>query len=290
VGTEVSFQNVGSVRNKGVEIAASWKGKINEDFSYSISGNFSTIDNEITDLNGQSNIDRGSAEFRQRLVVGQPINVFYGWDIEGVYQNSAEISSDPVAQDAISGGTAINPGYFKFRDLNGDGVLDASDRKYLGSPVPTYYFGGNIGLNYKGFGLSVDFYGQGGNVILNRNRAEVIRTSGRNIDAELAINRWHGEGTTNSFPSSLGYRQLWNTRMSEFWLEEGDFIRIQNIQLAYTLSGDKIPEMTFSLTAERPFQWSKSFNGFNPEVGFDGIDIQTYPTASVYTVGFSVKL
>jgi len=72
-------------------------------------------------------------------------------------------------------------------------------------------------------------------------------------------------------------------------LEDGDFIRIQNIQLAYTLKSDKIPEMRFSLTAERPFQWSKSFNGFDPEVGFDGVDLQTYPTASVYTVGFSVK-
>ena len=290
VGTEVSFQNVGSVRNQGIEISANWKGEISENFGYSISGNFSTIDNEITDLEGQPYIDRGSAEFRQRLAVGQPINVFYGWEIDGVYQNDGEISSDPVAQDAINGGTAINPGYFRYSDLNGDGILDANDRKYLGSPVPTYYYGGSISLNFKNWDLSTSFYGQGGNVILNRNRAEVIRTQGRNIDAELAINRWHGEGTSNTFPSSQGYRQLWNQRMSEFWLQDGDFFRIQNIQLGYTLKAANVPEMRFTLTADRPFLWTKGFNGFNPEVGFDGVDLQTYPTPSSYTLGVSVKL
>lgn len=290
VGTETSFQNVGSVRNKGFEISGTWNGEINEDFGYTISGNLSTIDNEVTDLNGQPYINRGSAEFRQRLAVGEPINVFYGWDIDGVYQNDAEIAADPTAQAAIAEGTTIEPGYFRYKDLDGNNVLDANDRKYLGSPVPTYYFGATIGLKYKNWEFSTAFYGQGGNVILNRNRGEVIRTQGRNIDAELAINRWHGEGTSNTFPSSKGYRQLWNQRMSKFWLEEGDFIRVQNIQLAYNLKIKKLPEMRFNFTAERPFQWSKSFNGFNPEVGFKGIDLRTYPTPSTYSFGLSVKL
>ncbi|PID69069.1 MAG: hypothetical protein CR989_03625 [Flavobacteriales bacterium] len=78
--------------------------------------------------------------------------------------------------------------------------------------------------------------------------------------------------------------------MSKFWLEEGDFIRVQNIQLAYNLKIKKLPEMRFNFTAERPFQWSKSFNGFNPEVGFKGIDLRTYPTPSTYSFGLSVKL
>lgn len=291
VGTEVSFQNVGSVRNKGIELEASWNGKISKDLNYTISGNFSTIDNKITDLAGQPYIDRGSAEFRQRLVVGQPINVFYGWDIEKVYQSAAEIAADPVAQSAINDGTIIKPGYFKYKNLdNSDDVLDAKDRKYLGSPIPTYYYGGSIGVNYKNWGLSTTFYGQGGNVILNRNRAEVIRTQGRNVDAQLAVNRWHGEGTTNAFPSSEGYRQLWNQRMSKFWLQDGDFFRVQNIQLTYTITDKRLPEMRFSLTADRPFLFAKSFNGFNPEVGFDGVDLQTYPTPSVVSLGVNVKL
>ncbi|WP_411766547.1 SusC/RagA family TonB-linked outer membrane protein [Winogradskyella sp. A3E31] len=289
VGTGVSLQNVGGVRNKGIEVAASWRGNITEDLGYTISGNFSTLDNEITDLFGQTAIERGTAEARQRVVVGQPINVFYGWEINGVYQNDGEIAADPTAQAAIADGTNIQPGYFRFKDNNGDGILDADDRAYLGSPIPTFYYGGNIGFNYKAFDLNMAFYGQGGNVILNTNRQEVIRTQGRNIDAELAINRWRGEGTTNAFPSSEGYRQVWNQRLSEFFLQDGDFFRIQNIQLGYTFKESNLPEMRITLTADRPFLWTKSFNGFNPEVGFDGRDTQTYPTPSVYSFGLTVK-
>lgn len=290
VGTEVSFANVGSMRNKGYEISAGWKGKIGDDIGYFINANYSNIKNEMTSLNGQSFINRGEPEFQQRLVVGQPIDVFYGWVVNGVYQNTSEITSDPTAQYAINNqGTAIKPGYFKFKDMNGDGKIDSDDRVYLGSPVPTYYFGGSLGMNYKNWDLSVAFYGQGGNKILARNRGGVIKTPGRNIDAEVAINRWHGEGTSNEFPSSEGYRQLWNQRMSGFWLEDGDFIRIQNIQLGYTLKSSSLPEMRFSITADRPFLWSKSNNLMNPEVGNNGVDTTTYPTPSVFTFGYSIK-
>ncbi len=290
VGSEASYQNVGSMRNKGIEITATWKGTITKDFGYIVSGNFSTIHNEVTDLAGQPFLSRGMAEFQQRLTVGQPFDVFYGWDIIGVYQNQGEINKDPVAVAANAAGAGtVKPGYFKFRDVNGDGVLDANDRVYLGSPAPTYYYGGSIGLNYKGFDLSMRIYGQGGNIILNRNRAEVFRTSGRNIDAQLAVNRWHGEGTSNSYPSSEGYRTAWNQRNSRFWLEDGKFFRVQNIQLGYNVEKHKrIPEMRFSLTADRPYVWSKS-KSTNVEVGFDGVDSETYPAPSVFTVGWSVK-
>lgn len=289
VGNEESYNNVGSMRNKGLEISATWSGKFAGDFGYTIGGNFSTIHNEITDLFGQAFLSRGMPEFQQRLVVGQPFDVFYGWDIVGVYQNQAEVDADPVAVAANTAGAGtVKPGYFKFRDVNGDKILDANDRIYLGNPSPTYYYGGNIGLNYKNLDLSVRVYGQGGNIILNRNRAEVFRTSGRNIDAQLAEERWHGEGTTNSYPSSEGYRTAWNQRNSRFWLEDGKFFRVQNVQLGYTIpQSDKLPEMRFSFTADRPFVWSES-KSTNVEVGFDGVDLDTYPTPAVFTFGWSV--
>lgn len=290
IGTEDSYGNVGTLRNKGFEISVGYKGKIGEDWGYNISGNYSKIHNEITDLGGQPFLDRGIAEFRQRLEVGQPMDVFYGWDIVGVYQNQNEIDADPAAKsaNAAAAGT-VKPGFFKFRDTNGDGVLDASDRIYLGSPVPTFYYGGSLGLNYKNWDLTASFYGQGGNVILNTNRAEIIRTSGRNVDAELAINRWHGEGTTNEFPSSEGFRNSWNHKASKFWLEKGDFLRLQNVQIGYTLKTSGIPEMRFTLTADRPYIWSKSNILMNPEVGSDGRDDKIYPTPAVYSFGYSIK-
>lgn len=291
VGNETSYQNVGAMRNKGLEISATWSGKIANDFGYAIGANFSTIRNEVTDLFGQAFITRGPlAEFPQRLTVGQPFDVFYGYEITGVYQTQAEVDADPaaVAANAAGAGT-VKPGYFKFRDVNGDKILDANDRIYLGSPAPTYYYGGNIGLNYKNFDLSVRIYGQGGNIIFNSNRAEVFRNQGRNIDAQLAENRWHGQGTSNSYPSSEGYRTSWNQKASRFWLEDGKFFRVQNIQLGYSVEKrNKLPEMRFTLTADRPYVWSKS-KSTNVEVGFDGIDSGTYPTPSVFTFGWSVQ-
>jgi hypothetical protein len=282
---------VGAMRNKGIEVSATWRGNISKDFGYTIGGNFSTIKNEVTDLFGQAFITRGPlAEFPQRLTVGQPFDVFYGYEITGVYQTQAEVDADPaaVAANAAGAGT-VKPGYFKYRDVNGDKVLDAKDRTYLGSPAPTYYYGGTIGLNYKNFDLSIRIYGQGGNIIFNSSRAEVFRNQGRNIDAQLAENRWHGEGTSNSYPSSEGYRVAWNQKASRFWLEDGKFFRVQNVQLGYSLpKRNKIPEMRFTLTADRPYVWSKS-KSTNVEVGFDGIDSGTYPTPSVYTIGWSVK-
>lgn len=297
VGTATSYQNVGAMRNKGLEISATWRGKIAEKIGYTIGANFSTIHNEVTDVFGQAFITRGPlAEFPQRLTVGQPFDVFYGYDILGVYQTQAEVDADPAAAaaNAAAAGT-VKPGYFKFRDVTGgpegkpDGILDAKDRVYLGSPAPTYYYGGNIGVDYKNFDLSIRIYGQGGNIIFNSNRAEVFRTQGRNIDAQLADNRWHGEGTSNSYPSSEGYRTSWNQKASRFWLEDGKFFRVQNIQLGYSVAKhNKIPEMRFTLTADRPYIWSKT-KSTNVEVGFDGVDSGTYPTPSVFTLGWSVK-
>ena len=288
--TNISRSNLGKLRNKGFEFSAGWRGKIGEDFSYNINGNFSTIKNEVTNLAGQSFIDVGSAEFRQRLVVGQSVNEFYGWDVIGVYQNQAEIAADPTAQYAInSQGVNLKPGFFKFRDVNNDGIIDANDRVYLGSPLPTYFYGGSVGFNYKNWDFGVTFYGQGGNTILNKKRAEVIWTQGLNIDAELAINRWHGEGTTNSMPSSEGFRNSWNQRNSKFWLQKGDFFRLQNIQLGYSLKKENWPEMRFSLTADRPWMWSRSNDLMNPEVGYDGINDEVYPTPAVFSFGYSVK-
>ena len=292
IGSEVSYSNVGTMRNKGYEISAGWRDKIGDDWGYSINGNFSQIKNEITDLYNQAFIARGSGDFPQRLVVGQPIDVFYGYVLDGVYQNQAEVNADPSAVYANTnqGAGTVKPGYFKYKDLNGDGKIDDSDRTYLGSPVPTYYYGASVAVNYKTWDLSVAFYGQGGNVILNRARTEVIRTTGRNVDADFAINRWHGEGTTNEYVSSEGYRQSWNNqKLSDFWLQKGDFFRVQNIQLGYTLKANDIPEMRFTITADRPFMWSRSKNLMNPEVNNDGVSLDLYPTPSVVSVGYSIK-
>jgi len=281
------LKNSGVIRNQGMEIALNWNDQVTKDFSYSIGTNLTTLKNETISLNDEY-IDSGSAEFRQRTMVGEPIQAFFGYETAGVYQNQAQIDADPIA---VSNG--LVPGDFIYKDLNNDGVINDDDRKVIGSYLPKVMYGGNIALSYKSFDFSVSFYGQAGNKILNRKRGQILFTNDGNIDADLAINRWHGEGTSNSYPSSAGLRKGWNQKQSNFWVEDGDFFRVQNIQLAYTIKGEKLagknmPETKITLTADRPFTFFK-YNGFNPEVP-NGIDTQTYPVPAVFTVGLNIKI
>ncbi|KRG30677.1 SusC/RagA family TonB-linked outer membrane protein [Salegentibacter mishustinae] len=276
-------RNSGVIRNEGLELVANWNQQVTEDFSFRIGANFTTLKNEALEIeDDRGYIDSGSAEFRQRTIEGGPLLGFYGYERVGVYQNEQEIAADPVAVE-----NNLVPGDLIYRDQNGDGVIDDSDRVILGSFLPKYTFGGNIGVTYKAFDFSVDFYGQTGNKILNRKRGEIIFTQDTNMDADLAINRWHGEGTSNTYPSSAGLRKAWNQRLSDFWVEDGDFFRIQNIRLAYNIVADGLPETRIYFTAEKPFSFF-SYNGFNPEVS-DGVDRQTYPVPAIYTVGVNLK-
>jgi TonB-dependent starch-binding outer membrane protein SusC len=286
------LRSVGVVRNSGFELALNWTEALASGFSYTIGANLATLKNETRDLYGQPYIDGGTAEFQQRTRVGDPLFAFFGYETAGVYQNTAQIEGDPVAV-ALNAATpgAIVPGDFIFKDNNGDGVITGEDRVILGSYLPKFTYGVNLGASYKNFDLAVSLMGQTGNKILNRKRGEIIWTPDGNMDADLAINRWHGEGTSNKYPSSAGLRKGWNQKMSNYFVEDGGFFRIQNVTLGYnfrgTTLGEKWPDARIFLTAERPLTVF-DYNGFNPEIP-DGVDTQTYPIPAIYTVGLNVK-
>jgi len=145
-------------------------------------------------------------------------------------------------------------------------------------------------MNYKAWDLAASAYGQGGNKILNRKRLEVIFTNDTNIDRDFAVNRWHGEGTSNTYPSSAAIRKGWNQRLNDFWIEDGDFFRIQNITLGYTINKDQkqdnLPMIRVYATADKPLTIF-DYNGFNPEVS-NGIDNETYPVPATYTMGVNI--
>lgn len=286
------MRNGGVIRNTGVELELNWNDKITKDLRYNIGLNVATLDNKVIDLYGQPYIDGGMAEFRQRSIVGNPLLAFYGYELAGVYQNQAEIDADPVAV-----ANNLIPGDFKYKDQQvegetGYGVINDDDRVVLGSYFPNLTFGGNLGLEYKNLEFSATFMGQSGNKILNRKRGEVIWTNDQNMDADLALNRWHGDGTTNSYPSSAGLKKGWNQKMSNFFVEDGSFWRIQNVQLAYNfkdlnMGNYTLPLVRVYVTADKPLTMF-GYNGFTPEVP-NGIDTQMYPIPAVYTVGLNVK-
>lgn len=284
-------QNVGEIRNSGFEIALNWNKRVSKDFNYSIGANFATLNNEVLNLNGQENLTTGG-DLAQRTVVGGSINSFFGLEVAGVYQTPEEIQADPAAVTAIAGGRVIEPGDFRFVDQNGDMEINAQDRVDLGSFLPSYTFGFNLGIDYKGFDFSLNVIGQGGNVIANKKRFDIRQTPDPNIDRDFAVNRWHGEGTSNTYPSARGIRNSWsNEFLNSFFVEKGDFVRLQNITLGYTLPGLKgkfNPNIRFYLTAERPLTLF-DYNGFTPEVA-NGRDEQTYPIPGVYTFGMNIKI
>ncbi|MCM4165398.1 MULTISPECIES: TonB-dependent receptor [unclassified Arenibacter] len=284
-------QNVGIIRNSGVEIVLNWNKQVSENFKYSIGANFSTLKNEVLDLAGQENLTSGG-DTAQRTVVGGTISPFFGLEVAGVYQTPEEIQADPMAQAAITDGLVVQPGDFRFVDHNGDQMIDAQDRVDLGSYIPTYSFGFNMGLNYKAWDFSLNVIGQGGNVIANQKRFAIRQTSDPNMDKDFAVNRWHGEGTSNTYPSARGIRNPWSNQfLNSFFVEKGDFVRLQNVTLGYTLpqlKGKFNPNIRFYMTAERPLTLF-DYNGFTPEVS-DGRDNQTYPIPGVYTLGVNIKI
>jgi len=284
-------QNVGIIKNSGLEFDVNWNKRVSDDFGYSIGANFSTLTNEILDLAGQENLTTGG-DVAQRSVVGGAINSFFGLEVDGIYQTPAEIQADPAAVAAIEGGLVVQPGDFRFVDHNGDMIIDAQDRVDLGSFLPSYTFGFNLGLDYKNFDFSLNVIGQGGNVIANIKRFSIRQTPDPNIDRDFAVNRWHGEGTSTSYPSARGIRNPWSNQfLNSFFVEKGDFVRLQNVTLGYTLpelSGKFNPDVRIYLTAERPLTLF-NYNGFTPEVA-DGRDNQTYPIPGVYTFGVNIKI
>ncbi|MFD2035941.1 SusC/RagA family TonB-linked outer membrane protein [Belliella marina] len=284
-------RSVGQIRNQGIELTLGWSDQVTEDFSYYVSGNIATLKNSVLSLGGPEYLDEGPAEFRQRSIVGQPLSAFFGYEVDGVFQNQADIANSGYTEEFIAENN-IQPGDLRFRDLNGDGIIDDLDRTVLGSFLPELTYGFNAGFRYKNWDFSALFQGQSGFSIMNRKRGEMIFTNDTNIDANLADNLWRGEGTSNMYPSAAGLRKGWNQNMSTYFVEDGSYFRIQNVRVSYSiidkpLFGLQMPETRISFTAERPLTMF-NYNGFNPEVA-DGIDREVYPIPAVYTVGLNVK-
>ena len=282
-----TLKNQGEIRNSGIELSLNWSDNISENWSYSVGGNMSTLNNEVLNLFGQPYLNGGSAEFRQRSIPGEPLLAFYGWEVAGVYQNQQEIENDPIAVN-----NGLVPGDFKYVDQNNDGQIDSEDRVVLGSYFPSFKYGFNFDVSYKNLRLSTDFMGKMGNKILNRKRGEIIWTSDLNKDAELANNLWRGEGTSNKYPSASGLRRGWNQKMSDYFVEDGSYFRIRNVQLSYTIRdqnfmGVEMPKTRFYVTAERLLTIS-DYNGFANEIP-DGIDDFMYPTPAVYNIGVNIQ-
>ena len=290
------YGNFGDVANSGFEFNLNWADRIG-DFGYRIGGNLTTLKNEVKDLGGIAYLMGGQTTRPVRTEVGKPLNYFYGYEVTGIYQNQAQIDNDPINRNENGEvDDNIKPGYFIYKDQNGDGKLDESDRTDIGSYLPKITYGFNMGVDYKNFDLSIVFQGQAGNKLLNQNRAARSQYSMMNGDAEFVTNLWNGEGSTNIYPSAEATTNGYNFQANSFWVESGSYLRIQNIQLGYNFNvgkDDKQTRFRVFATADRPAIFT-NYSGFTPEVTGSGVaglgyDLSIYPVSATYSVGVRVS-
>lgn len=288
------FQNVASVENKGLEMALNWRSNIGENWTYSVGGNITFNKNTVLDV-GLGRATPGGSVGGQGPVTstddnGHSIGSFYVLKTLGVFNTLAEVNAY-VDDEGNKIQPTAKPGDFKYKDVNGDGQIDNLDYVYAGSYQPVAYFGINLGVTYKNFDLSVDIYGNVGNEVYNgKKAARYLGTD--NVESDVVYNRWTAANRNQNEPGA----NTGNLPASDYFVEPGDFFRINNITLGYTLPSSllsriKVSSLRVFATTQNPLT-IKKYSGFTAELPGSpisaGIETDSYPTTRTFAVGLNV--
>ncbi len=285
--------NAGTTRNKGIELALNYNHKFNENLSLSASYNITRVKGEVTAINGDVIPEGGAFSVGQlapaRMELGMPIGYFYGLQADGIFQNQAEVDAHP-SQVAL--GANAQPGDIRYKDINGDGVINFNDRTYLGKPVATYFMGLNLNLKFKNFDFSTYLYAE-----LDKEMVRNYERSQPNVNRHrFYLERWHGEGTSNFVPrATTGVTS--NNVFSSFYVEDASFLRMQNAQIGYSLSPAVLEQV--GLEAMRIFASVNNvftltnYKGYDPSATSGaaiggGIDYGFYPQARQFLLGLNL--
>ena len=283
--TTTTYTNAGKVRNQGIEMSLhtiNLTGELGWETNLTATYN----KNKIKDLNSDVPyyINQINNSYVTMLAKDYPINVFYGYVTDGIFQNQSEVNTHAVQPGA-------EPGDIRFRDLNNDGVINDSDRTVIGNPNPSWLFSMNNSLSYKGFELSVFLQGIAGNKIYNANNIDNTGMAAAYNQTTDVLKRWQGEGTSNSMPRAVFGDPNQNTRVSDRFVENGSYLRLKNITLSYTfpkqwLQKTQIENARLSLSCENVATIT-GYSGFDPEVGINGIDQNRYPISRTFSLGLN---
>lgn len=283
--TTTTYTNAGKVRNQGIEMSLhtiNLTGELGWETNLTATYN----KNKIKDLNSDVPyyINQINNSYVTMLAKDYPINVFYGYVTDGIFQNQSEVNTHAVQPGA-------GPGDIRFRDLNNDGVINDSDRTVIGNPNPSWLFSMNNSLSYKGFELSVFLQGIAGNKIYNANNIDNTGMAAAYNQTTDVLKRWQGEGTSNSMPRAVFGDPNQNTRVSDRFVENGSYLRLKNITLSYTfpkqwLQKTQIENARLSLSCENVATIT-GYSGFDPEVGINGIDQNRYPISRTFSLGLN---
>jgi TonB-linked SusC/RagA family outer membrane protein len=289
--------NVGNMRNWGYEFQAGYNGN-SGGVKWSINGNIAVVKNNVKGLDTpKSTLDRGANNDYgnydiTRTEAGHPVQSFYGWQTDGIFQNTAEISGAPTQANA-------KPGDIRFKDINGDGKIDANDRTYLGSFLPKFTYGFNLSANYKGFDATMFFQGVQGNKIFNGTR---VLTEGmlRLFNSGTAVlNAWTPTNTSTDVPRAVNSDPNGNARTSNRFIENGSYLRLKNLSIGYSFPAATLQKWTGNVlgnlriyVASQNLITITKYKGYDPEIGIrtntsltQGIDYGQFPQARTFSVG-----
>jgi len=261
---EPPYVNGGAMLNKGLELSAdytNWIGKL----QYNIGANFTTIKNKVTKLDDPIYQGQFRTVYTNITQQGSPIAQFYGWETDGIVQTAEEAAALQSVQKGV------RPGDFKFKDLDGDGVITDKDRTTLGSPLPKFTYGINGNVAYKGFDFSILMQGSYGNKLFNGSKYTLEGGVPNSNFSDAMLGRWTGPGTSNDIPRVSSNDDNTNRRPSNYYVESGSFLRVRSLQLGYTLP-DKLPQLVkmqkvrVFIMAQNLFTFTK-YSGLDPEIG-----------------------
>lgn len=311
-GFSTQWQNAGTVRNTGFEIALNWNDKIGRDFNYGVNWNMAYNSNKVTKINNANHYNEGGNDLlaqntgiMARMEQGHPIGYFYGYKTEGVMQNAADIQAyldkncGGNAANSLQG-TDIKPGDLKFVDVNHDGKIDANDKTELGDPNPDVTMGFGFNIGYKGFDLSATAYGAFGQQVM-RSWRKFTDGQFENYTTEV-YKYWHGEGTSNKYPRLAPGNTGPNwQQISDIYCENASYLRLQNLTVGYDFKSIwkscPFEQLRLYFTAQNLFTIT-GYDGMDPENGMalnssepwvTGMDVGNYPSPRTYLIGVNIK-
>lgn len=293
VGNLAGVGNIGEMDTRGIDLELGYK-KSRGAFKYDIKFNTSYTTNEVIKLNDGVDFFTGQRIGPQglevtRTAINEPFNFLFGYKTDGLFQNQDDINSY-VNADGLPLQAEASPGDIKFVDFNGDGVIDDEDRTKIGNALPPLSFGFTFNASYKNFDVVLFAQGVYGNDIYNGTRRFDLP---RSNFTHQALDRWTGEGTSNSFPRMTLSDPNGNySRSSDFFVEDGSFIRIKNAQIGYTFDKELTEKVGISrariyITGNNILTFTK-YQGFDPEMGGGGVDRGIYPQARTILFGVNV--
>lgn len=309
-GTGAPYVNGGDIKNTGYEIFLSWNDAPSKDFNYGATLSLSHNRNEVTRLANSEGIIHGpehaiaqNTTELYRVQVGYPIGYFWGYQMDGIVQNQADL--EQYLKDNCGGdlanclqGKSLQPGDVKFVDVNGDGKITVDDKTMIGDPNPDFNLGFSINVAYKGFDLAINGYGAFGQQVAKSYR-QFSDHPDNNYCTDVFTKYWTGEGSTNRYPRFSDGKNVNMSEISRVWVEDADYLKVQNITLGYDFNRifkwKNVGKIRAYVSAQNMLTFTK-YSGMDPEVGFgngaswaSGIDNGYYPSSNAWIFGFNIN-